>query len=70
LIRLLALARKKPVGLRIASSSSRSASAYACAAGYFANSVGVTLLTVTSVVCADRIVATSSSSGVLKSSSQ
>ncbi len=64
------MARKKPVGLRIASISSRSASAYAFASGYFANSVGVTLLTITSVVCADRMVATSNSSGVVKSSSQ
>ena len=34
------------------------------AVGYFANSAGVTLLTPASVDCADRIVATASSSGV------
>ena len=70
LITLLVLARKNPVGLRIASISSRSASAYACAVGYLAKRVGVTLFTVTSVVWADRMVATSNSSGVVKSSSQ
>ena len=65
-----ALARKKPVGLRIVSSSSRSAPASATASGYVANRVGVTLLTILSVVCADSTVATSSSKALVKSSSQ
>src|SRR5580693_10256886 len=53
----------------IFSISSRLAAAYSAAVGYRANRVGVTRLTRLSVVCADRIVATSSSSGVLKFSS-
>jgi hypothetical protein len=63
-------ARKNPVGLRISSTSARSAPARATASGYFANSSGVTLLTILSVVCADRTVATSSSKAFVKSSSQ
>ena len=48
------------------------ASAAASLAGvpYLANSAGVTRLTRTSVVCADRMVAMSSWNGVAKSSSQ
>ncbi len=65
-----ALARKKPVGRRISSSSARSADAYAAASGYRAKSAGVVRFTRLSVVWAERTVATSSSSGVVKSSSQ
>ena len=56
----LVLARKKPVGWSTASISSRSAPARASAVGQRANSVGVTVLTMTSVVWADSTVATSS----------
>src|SRR4051794_1554324 len=54
----------------MASSSARAAFAYSAAVRYFAKTAGVTLLPPTSVVWAERIVATSSSSGVSKSSSQ
>ena len=64
------LARKKPVGRRTASISSRSAAASASAVGQRENRVGVTELTMTSVVWADSTVATRSWSGVSKSSSQ
>ena len=70
LITELVLARKKPVGRSTASISSRSAPASASAVGQRENSVGVTVLTMTSVVCAESTVATSSCSGVSKSSSQ
>ena len=66
----LVLARKKPVGRSTASISSRSAPASASAVGQRENRVGVTVLTMTSVVCAESTVATSSCSGVSKSSSQ
>ena len=65
------MARKKPVGLRIAlellpvGAGEGDRVGVACA-----NSPGVTLLTILSVVCADRTVATSSSNGLVKSSSQ
>ena len=64
------LFRKKPVLWISSSSSARSAAAYAAASGYLRNSAGVTWLTPLSVLCADRMVATDSSSGVVKSSSQ
>ena len=68
-IKDVALFRKKPVDRMISSSSARSAAAYSAADGYRENTTGVTRLTRTSVVCADRMVATASSYGVLKSSS-
>ena len=70
LITEFVLARKKPVGRSTASISSRSAPASASAVGQRENSVGVTELTITSVVWAESTVATSSCSGVSKSSSQ
>jgi hypothetical protein len=63
------LARKKPVGWMIVSSSVRSAPAIARASGNRVNSAGVTRLTRLSVVCADSTVATSSWNGLVKSSS-
>src|SRR5437868_12476452 len=56
---VLALTWKNPVGLIIASTSAGLAWASAAASGYLANSAGVTELTDRSVVCADRMVATS-----------
>jgi hypothetical protein len=53
--------RKKPVERISGSSSAAAAPASAFASGYFLNSAGVTMFTRTSVDCADRIVATSSS---------
>src|SRR2546421_4666175 len=61
---LLALLRKKPVVLISCSNSAGCAFAYAAADGYFLNSAGVTRFTRLSVHCAERIVATSSSSGL------
>ena len=66
----VALLRKKPVERISCSSSAGSAAAKAAALRYFANSAGVTLFTRSSVHCAERIVATSSSSGVAKSREQ
>ena len=69
LIRLSVLARKNPVGVISCSSSARSAAAYAAASGKRAKTCGVTVLTRLSVLWAERMVATNSSSGVVKSSS-
>jgi hypothetical protein len=57
--------RKKPVDLMSCWSSSSSTLRYASGVGYFLNSMGVTVLTIASVDCADRIVATTHSSGVV-----
>ncbi len=65
----LVLARKKPVGLRISSTSSGLAAARSSGVGYLANSAGVVMFTRLSVVCADSTVATSSWNGFSKSSS-
>ena len=54
----------------MSSSSGGAAAARSYGVGYLANSAGVTMLTLTSVVCADRIVAASSSYGLRWSSSQ
>ena len=51
---------RSPVEWTSRSTSSGSACARSAGVGYLANSAGVTLLTFSSVVCADRIVATSS----------
>ncbi len=66
----LVLARKNPVGLRISSTSSGLAAASSSGPGYLANSAGVVMFTRLSVVCADKTVATRSSNGLVKSSSQ
>src|SRR5260370_42219937 len=55
------LLRKNPVGRMSGSSSSGFNAAKAAGVGYFLNNSGVTLLTVASVHCAERIVATSNS---------
>jgi hypothetical protein len=57
---LRALFRKKPVERTTSSTSSWAAPASASASGYRAKSTGVTMLTRSSVVWADRIVATPS----------
>ena len=57
---LLALFRKKPVEWTSVSSSAVSAFSNASAVLYLLNSAGVMLLTILSVLCADRIVATRS----------
>jgi hypothetical protein len=62
------LARKKPVGRRISSTSSGLAAARSSGAGYLAKRAGVVWLTLRSVVWADRTVATISSKGFSKSS--
>src|SRR5262245_14973414 len=67
---LLDLLRKKPVLWIAFSNSGRFAAAYARAIGYFLNKAGVTMFTRTSVHCADKIVAISSSNGLEKSSAQ
>ena len=64
------LARKNPVDWMIGLDVSAIRRGQIGGAGYLANSVGVTMLTRTSVVCADRTVAMSSSNGEVKSSSQ
>ena len=51
-------ALKNPVDRIRSSSSSGFAAAYAAASGYFAKTVGVTMLTRLSVLCAERTVAT------------
>ena len=56
--------RKKPVDRISGSSSAAAAFASARASGYCLKSAGVTMLTRSSVDCADRIVATSSSKGL------
>src|SRR5438132_3821977 len=66
----LALLRKKPVGRRSGSSCSGLAAAMAWGVGYLWNSPGVTLLTITSVHWADKIVAISSSQALLWCSAQ
>ncbi len=66
---LLVLARKKPVGWMIRSTSARSAAASSAGPGYAAKSSGVVRLTRTSVVWAESTVAMSSSHGERKSSS-
>ena len=58
---LLVLLLKNPVERISSPTSAGSASARSAGAGYRANRAGVTRLTRTSVVCADRIVAVSSS---------
>src|SRR5918996_143018 len=63
-MRLRVLFRKKPVDWMICSSSAGSAAARSSGRGYLPNTDGVTMLTRSSVVCADRIVATSSSYGL------
>ena len=60
-MRLFVFERKKPVDWMIDSTSAGSADARSAGVGYLANSVGVTMLTRTSVLCAERIVAASSS---------
>ncbi len=65
----LVLARKKPVGRRISSTSSGSATARSSGVGYLAKRAGVVWLTLRSVVWADSTVATSSWKGFSKSSS-
>ena len=57
---LFVFERKKPVDWMTVSTSEGSACARSAAVGYFANNAGVTMLTRSSVVCADRIVATRS----------
>ena len=64
------LLRKKPVGRTISSTSARSAAAIAVASGKRANRAGVTRFTRLSVDWALSTVATRSSKGVVKSSSQ
>ena len=56
--------------MMIGSISAGVASASLAGVPYLANSLGVTRLTRTSVVCADKMVAISSWNGDLKSSSQ
>src|ERR1017187_4391272 len=65
-----ALLRKKPVDLMAASISANGASAKSLALRYFLNSSVVTMFTRLSVHCAERIVATSSCSGLEKVSWQ
>jgi hypothetical protein len=60
-MRLLVFERKNPVEWMSFSTSSGSAWARSAGVGYRANNAGVTMLTRSSVDCADRIVATSSS---------
>src|SRR5438874_8641276 len=67
---VFALVRKNPVGLIRASTARGSAWARAAASGYLANRTGVTAFTDRSVVCAERMVATSIWNGVLWSSSE
>jgi len=62
--------RKKPVDRTISSTSAGSAPARSAGVGYFANSVGVTMLTRSSVHCAERIVAQRSSYALLWVSAQ
>src|SRR5947207_9653048 len=69
-MRLFVLDRKNPVDWIKPSTSSGSACARSSGVGYFANRAGVTMLTRSSVVCADRIVATSSSYAFECSSAQ
>src|SRR5262245_11209392 len=64
--RARALARKNPVEWISRSSVARSALAQSCARWYRRNRSAVTTFTRSSVHCAERIVATRSSSGVLK----
>ena len=59
----LALLRKKPVLWIAFSIAGSGAAAKAAGSGYFLNSSGVTMFTRSSVHCAERIVATSSSKG-------
>src|SRR5437762_6085428 len=61
---------EKPVGLIIASTSAGLAWARAAASGYLENSAGVTELTDRSVVCADKMVATSIWKGFVCASSE
>ena len=68
--RLFAFWRKKPVLRMMLSSAGSGAFAIACGVGYRRNSSGVTMLTRSSVHCADRIVAHTSWNGVSRSSSQ
>ena len=65
-----ALLRKKPVVLMACSSSASGAFAKSAAERYFLNNSAVTMFTRLSVHCAERIVATSNSSGLEKFSSQ
>src|ERR1017187_5932402 len=65
-----ALLRKKPVDLTAASISASGAAAKSLALRYFLNSSVVTMFTRLSVHCAERIVATSSCSGLEKVSWQ
>src|SRR5262247_1301064 len=60
----LVLLRKKPVLWISLWNTAGSAAAYSAAFRYFANNAGVTMFTRASVDWADRIVATSSSSGL------
>src|SRR5689334_6013184 len=69
-MRFFAFERKKPVEWMIPSSSDGSAAARSAGVGYFANSVGVTMLTRSSVHCADRIVAQSNSNALVWLSAQ
>ncbi len=55
-----AFERYKPIERMYGSTSAASALARLCASGYASNSFGVTLLTEASVVCADKITATTS----------
>ena len=59
------LLRKKPVVRMSSSNSSGWSEAKASGVGYFWKSTGVTMLTRTSVHCAERMVATSSSQALL-----
>lgn len=63
------LARKKPHGRRISSTSSGLAAARSSGVGYLAKRAGVVWLTRRSVVWADRTVATTSWKELSKSSS-
>ena len=63
-MRFFAFERKNPVEWMISSSSSGLAAARSAGVGYRANTAGVTLLTISSVHCADRIVAIRSWNGL------
>src|SRR5271156_3578512 len=69
-MRLLVLARKKPVERTSSSTWSGFAAARDSASGYAAKSAGVTMFTRASVLWADRMVAASNWKGSLKSNAQ
>ena len=60
---LFVFCRKNPVAWMSSSTSAGSACARSAGVGYLANSAGVTWFTISSVVCAERIVAVSSWNG-------